>query len=88
MRYSALIRSGIKKKGYSLTQICFQLAKRDIWLDRAALSKLQNGKMPPAKDTINIALAEVLDIDPKQLRVAAVKETLSEDLFELIRAVN
>ncbi|MEK5176327.1 XRE family transcriptional regulator [Heyndrickxia sp. FSL W8-0496] len=85
MDYQTLLKRGITKKGLSLTQISFRLAKKDICLDKSILSKLQNGKIPPAKDEINIALAEILDIDINQFRLAAAKEILPRELFELIK---
>lgn len=83
--YAKLLKRGIVKKGLSLNQICFQLAKRDILLDRSLLSKLQNGKIPPAKDHINVALAEIIGINKNELRLAAARETIEPELFELIR---
>jgi ribosome-binding protein aMBF1 (putative translation factor) len=85
MNYQSLLKKGIEKKGVSLTQISFRLAKKDICLDKSVLSKLQNGKLLPAKDKINIALAEILDIDINQFRLAAAKEILPKSLFELIK---
>ncbi|MEE4565264.1 XRE family transcriptional regulator [Paenibacillus polymyxa] len=85
MLYAKLLKNGVALKGLSLNQICFQLAKRDIWLDRAVLSKMKNGKLPPAKDHINIALAEILGIDSNELRLAAARETIDPKLYELIR---
>lgn len=86
--YARLLKRGITKKGLSLNQICFQLAKRDILLDRAVLSKLQNGKIPPAKDHINVALAEIIGINKTELRLAAARETIEPELFELIRGAS
>ncbi|AOK91971.1 hypothetical protein [Paenibacillus polymyxa] len=86
MLYAKLLKRGIALKGLSLSQICFQLAKRDIWLDRALISKLQNGKLPPAKDQVNVALAEIIGIDPVELRLAAAREVIDPELYELIRS--
>lgn len=86
MTYATLLKKAIDKKGLSLTQICFRLAKKEIWLDRAVLSKVQNGKLPPAKDEVNIVLAEILEIDSTQLRIAAVKAIMPDELFKLIKA--
>lgn len=86
MTYATLLKKSIDKKGLSLTQICFRLAKKEIWLDRAVLSKVQNGKLPPAKDEVNIVLAEILEIDSTQLRIAAVKAIMPDELFKLIKA--
>jgi ribosome-binding protein aMBF1 (putative translation factor) len=85
MDYQTLLKRGIEQKGLSLTQISFRLAKKDICLDKSVISKLQNGKIPPAKDEVNIALAEILDIDIDQFRLAAAKEILPKSLFELIK---
>ncbi|MED3623229.1 MULTISPECIES: helix-turn-helix domain-containing protein [Neobacillus] len=85
MQYHDLLKKGIEKKGLSLTQISFRLAKKDICLDKSVISKLQNGKIPPARDEINIALAEILDLDIDQFRIAAAKEILPKSLYELIK---
>jgi ribosome-binding protein aMBF1 (putative translation factor) len=85
VNYQTMLKSGIEKKGLSLTQVSFRLAKHDICLDKSVLSKMQNGKLPPAKDEINIALAEILDLDPVQFRVAAAKEILPDSLIKLIK---
>lgn len=85
MRYHTLLRKGIENKGLSLTQLTFRLAKKNICLDKSVISKMQNGKLPPARDEINIALAEILDLDVTQFRLAAAKEVLPKSLFELIK---
>lgn len=85
MDYKTLLRRAIEKKGLSLTQISFRLAKKDICIDKSILSKLQNGKLPPARDEVNIALAEILEIDVNQFRLAAAKEILPKSLFNLIK---
>lgn len=85
MNYQAMLKRGIEKKGLSLTQVSFRLAKKDICLDKSVLSKMQNGKIPPAKDEINIALAEILDLDIDKFRIAAAKEILPKSLFNLIK---
>lgn len=85
LNYSEMLKSAIERNQLSLKQVCFKLAKNDIWLDKAVLSKMQNGKLPPAKDEVNIVLAEILNIDPIEFRLAAVRETLPKQLFELIR---
>lgn len=86
MRYHTILKRGIEKKGLSLTQISFRLAKKNICLDKSVISKMQNGKIPPARDEINIALAEILDIDVTQFRLAAAKEMLPKSLFDLIKS--
>lgn len=85
MTYQQILKEGIERKGYSLTQVSFCLAKKDICIDKSVLSKLQNGKIPPAKDEVNIALAEILEIDIVAFRLAAAKEILPKSLFNLIK---
>lgn len=81
-----MLKNAIEKKGLSLTQISFRLAKKDICLDKSILSKLQNGKIPPVRDEINIALAEILEINIAEFRIAAAKEILPRSLFDLIKS--
>ncbi|MGM1048353.1 MAG: helix-turn-helix domain-containing protein [Bacillota bacterium] len=87
MTYASLLKKSIKEADLSLGQICRRLKQKGINLDRATLSKIQNGKMPPAKDHVNIALAEVLGIEAERLRVTAIKEIIPPELFMLIRKV-
>lgn len=84
LKYSDMLKKGIRNSGYSLSQISIQLKKNQLKLDRALLSKMQHGKYPPAKDEVNVALAELLDLESKEFRLAAAKETLSPELFDLI----
>jgi hypothetical protein len=84
LKYQDLLKKGIEDSGYSLAQISIHLKKNNLKLDRALLSKMQHGKYPPAKDEINVALAELLKIDPTEFRLAAAKETLSQELYDLI----
>lgn len=86
MKYHTLLKRGIEKKGLSLTQISFRLAKKNICIDKSVISKLQNGKLPPARDEVNIALAEILELDVSQFRLAAAKEILPISLIELIKS--
>jgi hypothetical protein len=84
LKYSDMLREGIKSSGYSLSQISMQLKKNKLKLDRALLSKMQHGKYPPAKDDINVALAKLLNLDPDEFRLAAAKEKLPQELYDLI----
>ncbi|GIP55901.1 MULTISPECIES: XRE family transcriptional regulator [Paenibacillus] len=87
MNYADLLKQAIQEADLSLGQICRRLAKHGIKMDRAILSKMQNNKLPPAKDDVNIVLAEILQTDPDALRVAAVKEVVSPELIGLIKKV-
>lgn len=85
MSYATLLAQGIEQRGLSLSQTCLKLAQKGIWMDRAVLSKLRSGKLPPAKDAVNIALADVIGINSTDLRIAAAREVIDPELFELIR---
>lgn len=67
MDYSNLLREYIAKSGLSLSQIASELNKRGFSTDKGYISKLQNGKIPPAGEPMNIALAEITDGDPDKL---------------------
>ncbi|MDQ0417570.1 hypothetical protein J2Z48_001743 [Croceifilum oryzae] len=85
MKYDQMLRQSIREADLSLAQICRRLQKKGTRLDKAILSKLQNGKCPPAKDEVNIALAEVLEMDPVPFRIAAVQEVVPSELIHLIK---
>lgn len=87
MNYAAMLREGILKADLTLAQICRRLQKKGFVMHNSVLSKMKNGKMPPGKDELNIALAEVLGLDAKDLRIAAAKETIPGPLYNLIREV-
>ncbi|WP_338841957.1 helix-turn-helix transcriptional regulator [Paenibacillus glucanolyticus] len=87
MTYASFLKKSIDEADLSLGQICRRLKQKGINLDRTTLSKLQNGKMAPAKDPVNIALAEVLGVNAEKLRLAAIKEIIPPDLYSLIRKV-
>ncbi|CAM2980971.1 MULTISPECIES: helix-turn-helix domain-containing protein [Paenibacillus] len=87
MSYAAILSEGIAKADLKLAQICRRLHKKGFSMHTSVLSKMKNGKMPPGKDALNIALAEVLGLEPKELRIAAAKETIPGPLYNLIREV-
>lgn len=87
MTYASLLKKSIKEADLSLRQICNRLKHRGVIYDVATLSKIQNGKKPPASDRVNIALADVLGIDADQLRIAAIKEVIPPELLVLIKKV-
>jgi transcriptional regulator with XRE-family HTH domain len=49
------------------------------------LSRLQNGRIPPAGDKLNGALALVLGIEPIELKAAAYREKIPEDVLEKLK---
>ncbi|MER2107439.1 MAG: hypothetical protein ABS949_10920 [Solibacillus sp.] len=53
-------------------------------MDKSYLSKLQNNKIPPASDKVNEAIANLLCIDPLELKAAAYVEKIPNDVLEKI----
>lgn len=49
------------------------------------LSRIQNGKVPPAGEKLNDALSEILGIDPLELKVAAYIEKIPKDVLEHLK---
>lgn len=67
MNYSELLKKYIENSGLTLSQIETKLREKGLATNKAYISKLQNGKLPPAGDEINKALAEVLEGDKEEL---------------------
>lgn len=88
MKYSSILKSAIEETDLSLKQICRRVNRHGFKLHPTILSKMQNGKHPPAKDALNIVLAEVLEIESNELRLTAIKELLPKELIELIQKVS
>ncbi|MEV2910548.1 helix-turn-helix transcriptional regulator [Paenibacillus larvae] len=88
MEYTEMLKLHISKSGMSANKIVEKLKQKGIHIDRSYVSKLKNGRVDyPASDEINIALAEILGIDPVKFRLAALKEKIPPDLYELIQNV-
>jgi len=89
LEYTEMLKFYILKSGMSANKIVEKLKQKGVHIDRSYISKLKNGKVGyPASDEINIALAEILEIDdPVKFRLAALKEKIPPDLYELIQNV-
>ncbi|MBY0052939.1 XRE family transcriptional regulator [Brevibacillus agri] len=86
MRYSEMLQQAIALKRMSLAEISSLIQERGYKTNKAYLSKLQNGKLPPAGDGLNQVLADVLDIDPVELKAAAYREKIPADVLEKLQA--
>lgn len=80
--YSLFLRSSIKSSGLTLDEICTAFKKSNVRIAKPYLSKLQNGKVPPASNKTNELLAGVLGIDPLELISAAYKEKIPPEVFQ------
>lgn len=88
MRYHELLADAIKGSERSLGWICNKVHQLGVGLTKSYLSQLQNGKTGPASDDLNKALATVLSKDTEityqDLRVAAYRERIPDDVFQLL----
>ncbi|WP_315794196.1 hypothetical protein [Paenibacillus sp. BIC5C1] len=88
LSYGELLRQYIDNSELSLSQIESKLREKGLATNKAYISKLQNGKLPPAGDEINKALAEVLNGDEEELILSSYAErapflkSIIDKLFE------
>ncbi|RJX40962.1 XRE family transcriptional regulator [Paenibacillus pinisoli] len=82
MRYVEMLNEAISKNNLSLSEITNRLEDMNVKIDRSYLSKLRSGNKPPASDRVNEALAQVLNVDPLKLKVAAYHEKIPSDVLE------
>ncbi|WP_194270758.1 LexA family transcriptional regulator [Fictibacillus phosphorivorans] len=88
MRYHDFLNTLIKNSGLSLTKIAELLRDRGYSVDKAYLSKLKNGKLPPAKEDFNEAIADILNGDTAKLISYGYLENAPEEFKELLSEVN
>ena len=84
MNYSELLSSYIKQSKMSLSEISDKLKEKGFSTDKGYLSKLQNGKIPPAGEKLNLALADILNGNAKKLEFLAYVEKAPDNLTKLI----
>lgn len=84
MKYHELLASYIKKSGYTLEEISRKLKDKEISVTREHLSRLRNGKVPPATDELNRSLAEVTHGDPQELILSAYIEKAPVEVKKLL----
>lgn len=82
-RYRDLLTEAIDNSGLKLSKLSELIGKRmDSPPSVHYLSRLKNGKTVPAADKLNDALAEVLEIDPIDLKAAAYREKIPPEVLE------
>ncbi|WP_379136065.1 XRE family transcriptional regulator [Paenibacillus sp. sgz500958] len=84
MRYSELLKQSIKREKLTLNEISERLDEFGRKTNKIYISKLQNGKLPPASDNLNDALAKILNIDPIDLMAAAYLEKIPVKVLQRI----
>lgn len=83
--YANILANAIDHSGLTLLQICELVSEKQG--NKPAmqyLSRLKNSKVPPAGDKLNDALAEVLNIDPLELKAAAYREKIPLEILNKI----
>lgn len=85
MNYADLLKSYIKQSPYTLDELSEKLEKRGISASLQYLSRLQNGKNPPASDELNRAIAEITGGDPEELIFAAYLEKVPDELKDYLK---
>ncbi|MCR8981600.1 hypothetical protein [Brevibacillus laterosporus] len=88
MRYSDLLRQYIEKSNLSLTQISDSLRERGYSTHKGHISKLQNGKLPPASEDLSRALAEITGGDPDALIIAAYEEKAPDEVKKIFNEMS
>jgi transcriptional regulator with XRE-family HTH domain len=86
MKYSEILSNAISESGLKLDKIAEMVGGlTGSMTTKNYLSRLQNGKTPPAGDKLNEALAQILEIDPLDLKTAAYQEKIPADVLEKIK---
>lgn len=83
MKYSDVLKNYLKKSGLTLDQISEKLKEYNLSATPHYLSRLQNGRVPPASDELNRALAEITEGELNKLVIAAQMDRLNPILDDL-----
>ncbi|WP_117161189.1 hypothetical protein [Paraliobacillus sp. X-1268] len=84
MRYADLLSAYIKDSGFTLERLSKSLKDKNISVTREHLSRLRNGKVPPAGEELNRALAEVTNGDAEKLNWYAYIEKAPEGFKKVL----
>lgn len=77
--YHVLLRKMILLSGLTLGDIVQKFSIKGESITTHYLSRLQNGRVPPASEKVNDILSDILHVDRKHLRLAAVYSTLPNE---------
>lgn len=83
-----MLKKAIVEADLSLSQICRRLQQYGFNTDKAYLSRLQNGKISPASDDLNEAIAKVLGLDVIELKAAAYREKIPPEVLKRLQKAN
>ena len=80
--YKEILKEAISNSGKSLNLITKECYVKGLNISSSYLSRLQNGKMPPASDKANKIVAEVINIDADKLILAAYREKIPPEILK------
>ncbi|WPS85685.1 XRE family transcriptional regulator (plasmid) [Brevibacillus halotolerans] len=87
MKYSEMLSLAITQSGLKLSKIAEMVGNiTGTQPTTQYLSRLQNGANPPGADKLNDALSQVLGIDALELKVAAYREKIPQDVLEKLQS--
>ncbi|WP_379136068.1 hypothetical protein [Paenibacillus sp. sgz500958] len=84
MNYAELLKSFINRSKLTLDDISLELEKRGLSASKQYLSRLQNGKNPPASDALNRALAEITGGEIESLLLAGHIEKAPDEIKSIL----
>lgn len=87
MNYAEILKKYIKESKMTLDEISEEIEKRGLTATKQYLSKLQNGKTPPASEKMNKVLAEVTGGDEDKLNWYAYVEKAPEGFKDIMYAI-
>lgn len=86
MRYAEILSKAISDSGLTLKQIAIEVGNlTGSEISIHYLSRLQNGKTPPASDKLNGILADILGMDSLTLKANAYREKIPGEILEKIK---
>lgn len=86
--YQDLLKRYIRESGLSLSEISNKLKNMGFSTDKSYVSKLQNGKIPPAGDELTSAIAEITGGSVEKLLIASYVDKAPEEIKKFIKEVD
>lgn len=82
MSYSKLLKKIVGESKYNYAQIVEECNKRGVKFDKAYISKLANGKVPPPSEEISRTIANVCETDERNLVLEGYIEKAPKEIKE------
>ncbi len=87
MPYSKLLSKVIAESGYTATQIVEECNKRGKSVDKAYISKLVNGKVPPPREELSRMLANICNVNEKILVLEGYIDKAPKEILEAFNSI-